>query len=359
MTPLRLHADPVAHSGGRYVAHVDGEITIVQADGGTLRVGPEGARAAGPWRMRERAGTWVLEHQGPCSGEPDGAETLAALEAAFQLYPERTEFALSVSQLPDGFRDGIAALRPGSMPTVARDILWQQPRLWLPRAHVPYALKYAMTQGTRHPLRPPKPRGTVYQRFIPWLGMTLSLRTVDRERDLVAFNRWMNDPVVARFWEEQGDLAKHRTYLERTDADPHVIGLVGCFDGEPFGYLEAYWAKEDRVAPFYDAEDYDRGWHALVGEARFRGKPFLTAWLPSISHYLFLDDCRTQRIVVEPRSDNQKMRTSLPRCGYALLKEFDFPHKRAVLGMLSRERFFAEALWIPQPDASAADGSTQ
>jgi hypothetical protein len=39
---------------------------------------------------------------------------------------------------------------------------------------------------------------------------------------------------------------------------------------------------------------------------------------------------------------------NLAQCGYAHLKEFDFPHKRAMLGMLLRERFFAEQLWVPR-----------
>ena len=39
---------------------------------------------------------------------------------------------------------------------------------------------------------------------------------------------------------------------------------------------------------------------------------------------------------------------NLAKCGYANLKEFDFPHKRAMLGMLLRERFFAERLWVPR-----------
>jgi len=72
--------------------------------------------------------------------------------------------------------------------------------------------------------------------------------------------------------------------------------------------------------------------------------------MPGVSHYLFLDDCRTQRIVIEPRIDNRRMVHSLNRCGYASLKEIQFPHKRAVLGQLLRERFFDDALWIPRSD---------
>lgn len=230
---------------------------------------------------------------------------------------------------------------------------WQLPSPWLAAAREPFPLAYVQTGERRHPLRPPKPQGVVYTREIPWLARTLTLRTLDLEADLPLMHRWMNDPVVADFWQEEGDLAHQRAYLERIASDPHVTALIGSFDGDPFGYFEVYWASEDRIAPFCEAADYDRGWHVLVGEARYRGKPWLTAWMPSVSHYLFLDDCRTQRLVIEPRADNRKMRKSLARCGYTLVKEFDFPHKRAVLGVLPRERFFGEALWLPQADAPA------
>jgi RimJ/RimL family protein N-acetyltransferase len=347
-------------AGTRFIAHAGGEAVKVLAQGQRLRLEGGPGRAPGLWELLPAAEAHAmrLQWQGPCSATPDAAELLAALEAGFALHSGTQAIELAVPRLPPDLAEGIATLRPGRPPRVDRGVFWQQP-LWLPRPRPPYALHYQLSEGRRHPVRPPRPAGEVYRRFIPWLGRTLSLRTVEPEHDLATVHRWMNDPVVAHFWEESGDLGHHRTYLERQAADPHTLPLIGSFDGQPFGYFEAYWAKEDRIAPFYDAGDHDRGWHALVGEAGFRGQPYLTAWLPSLSHYLFLDDCRTQRIVLEPRSDNRKMRKSLPRCGYALVKEFDFPHKRAVLGVLLRERFFADALWIPQPAAAAPGTSAQ
>jgi acetyl CoA:N6-hydroxylysine acetyl transferase len=96
----------------------------------------------------------------------------------------------------------------------------------------------------------------------------------------------------------------------------------------------------------------------LVGESAFRGKQFATAWLTSISHYLFLDDPRTQRVVGEPRADHAQQIRNLDRSGFAKIKEFDFPHKRALLISMLRERYFGERLWLPrdepaQPAASA------
>ncbi|MYM28035.1 GNAT family N-acetyltransferase [Duganella sp. CY15W] len=224
----------------------------------------------------------------------------------------------------------------------------QDRALWLPQVQRVFPLSFEISGEHRHPARPAQPVGVVYQRHIPWLQQTLSFRVADIDAHLPHFHRWMNDPFVAEFWEEEGSLDYHRSYLERLGADPHSIPLIACLDERPIGYFEVYWAKEDRISPFCDATDFDRGWHVLIGEADCRGKAFVSAWLPSISHYLFLDDHRTHRLVIEPRSDNQRMRRNLQRSGYSLLGEFDFPHKRAVLGALPRQRFFDEQFWSPR-----------
>lgn len=312
------------------------------------------ARATGKksiWCLCQQAGQLILEWGDLGSRYPDAAEFLAALEAAFVSFPYQKKIYVSapVEASAELFDSGVLVKAEDGQCIVYVELFWQQARIWHTSSRSQaYPLYPVISQGHSHPLRPPKAAGTVYRRYITWLGRTLSFRTVDIDTDLTRFNHWMNDPVVAAFWQETGDLARHRTYLEGIHADPHVISLISCLDDEPFGYFEIYWAKEDRIAPCYDVDDYDRGWHVLIGEPHFRGKPFVTAWLPSISHYLFLDDGRTQRIVIEPRADNAKMIRNLARCGYAHLKEFDFPHKRAMLGMLLRERFFAEQRWVPR-----------
>lgn len=222
-----------------------------------------------------------------------------------------------------------------------RSLFWQLPQPWLgqPFAGV-YPQQMQLTDGKRHPRRAPKPRGEVYRRFDARLGAWVSLRTLEIDQDLERFNRWQNNPRVLNFWQEGGSLQQHRDYLSKLDADPHSLTLIGCFDAQPFAYFEAYWAKEDRIAPFYAVDDYDRGIHMLVGEEQHRGPHKVASWLSALVHYLFLDDPRTQRVVAEPRADNGKMIGYMHDQCFHCEKEFDFPHKRAALMILGRERFF-------------------
>lgn len=226
---------------------------------------------------------------------------------------------------------------------VDRGTFWQHPALWL-RApgSAGVALDYVMTDGKRHPRRPPKPRGEVYRRRLRALDMQISLRVAEFERDLDRLHGWFNQPRVDRFWEMAGGRDSHAAYLQRQIDDPKTLPLVAEFDGDAFGYFELYWAREDRIAPHYDAHDFDRGCHVLIGNPRHFGPAKVTAWMRSVCHYAFLDDPRTQRFVGEPRVDNTRFIDYLQGTGFARLKEFDFPHKRAAMMMLGRETFFGQ-----------------
>ncbi|KPH02158.1 acetyltransferase [Pseudomonas sp. RIT-PI-q] len=280
-------------------------------------------------------------------GRPDGQAFWAACYWLLASDPARQHLTWHLDEAPT------AALLSGLLISTEvvgqyrceRTLFWQLPQPWLGTSLTSnYPQQMVLSGGKRHPLRPMKPRGEVYRRFDARLGAWISLRTVDIEHDLARFNRWQNSPRVASFWQEEGSLEQHREYLGKLEADPHTLTLIGCFDDQPFAYFEAYWAKEDRIAPFYDAGDYDRGIHMLVGEENHRGPHKVASWLSALVHYLFLDDPRTQRVVAEPRADNAKMIGHMQNQGFYCEKAFDFPHKRAALMALGRERFFDRCL---------------
>ncbi|WP_156493011.1 GNAT family N-acetyltransferase, partial [Alcanivorax sp. HI0003] len=99
--------------------------------------------------------------------------------------------------------------------------------------------------------------GEVYRRYDQGINAWVSLRMLDIDADLERFMRWQNSERVAAFWEQSGTREEHRRYLESQAKDPRVLNLIGCIDDEPFAYFEAYWTKEDRIAPYYDADDFD------------------------------------------------------------------------------------------------------
>lgn len=238
-------------------------------------------------------------------------------------------------------RVGLAHVVDGER-VIVRETFYQQPAPWHHLGDAaPRELGHVQTRDITHPRRPESPAGLLCRRYCPSIDRSFSLHAFDRDRDFDRFCGWMNDPVVASFWEQAWSRERLRDYLDERFADPHVIPAIGWFDRSPFAYFEIYWAKEDRVGPHYAVDDYDRGFHMAVGDAEVRHRGWGRQWFLAMAHFLFLDDPRTQRLVGEPRVDQHMVRAWSASTPWEEWGEIQFPHKRAALMVMTRERFFA------------------
>lgn len=226
--------------------------------------------------------------------------------------------------------------------TIVRDAFYQAPGPWHHRGEAPPLTSgRTLTGAIDHPRRPRETAALLYRRHCAAIDRTFSLHRFDPGRDLDDFCAWMNDPVVAQFWEQAWPRERLATYIEERLADPHVIPAIGRFDDRAFAYFEIYWAKEDRLGPHYAAEDYDRGFHMAVGDPEVRHRGWGRQWFLAMAHFLFLDDARTQRLVGEPRIDQARVRGWSASTPWEEWGEVVFPHKRAALMVLTRDRFFS------------------
>ncbi len=230
-------------------------------------------------------------------------------------------------------KQGLDTLLPSQLVNQAaidRVRFYQWPELWaLDYSGYPEPAQWMETEGVRHPVRAPQPEGEFYRRFASDINKTLSFKVVDPERDLDLFHQWMNQRRIAPIWELGLPKPELAEYLVQRHQDPHIFPVFGYFDDDPFGYFELYWTPEDRLGPYYEAGDFDRGVHLLVGNIRY------------LAHYLLLNDPRTMQVVGEPRADNKALLRHLETVpAISLVKEFDFPHKRAALLQITRDRFF-------------------
>ncbi|KAG6325088.1 hypothetical protein E4U44_007477 [Claviceps purpurea] len=175
----------------------------------------------------------------------------------------------------------------------------------------------------------PAPGAVVYSCWIPHLRETFSMVALDYKNDehLRLFHEWQNDPRFSQGWERTGTLVQHREYMRNVEQDAHQVAILA---------KGTAWAHTT-----YNAGDFDRGRHSLVGDVRFRGPHRVTAWWSSLMHrYLFLDDPRTMDVVGEPKGTNSTVIMYDLMHGFGVEHHVDLPNKRGVFVRCPRGRFF-------------------
>lgn len=116
-------------------------------------------------------------------------------------------------------------------------------------------------RGSLHPTRPVKPSSDtpLYKRYCPPLKETLTFTpaSASNGEHVKLCAKWHNSTRVNDGWRQQGSEEEHRAYLRKIEESPDSLGLIGAWNGEPWGYVEVYWVK----ASFTVLQFHNARWH--------------------------------------------------------------------------------------------------
>jgi RimJ/RimL family protein N-acetyltransferase len=157
------------------------------------------------------------------------------------------------------------------------------------------------------------------------------------ERDLPLINRWMNDPVVAEFWELAGPQTLTEDHLRAQLAgDGRSVPCLGVLDGTPMSYWEIYRADLDPLARHYPARLHDTGIHLLVGNVNDRGRGLGGTLLRAVADLVLDKRPACARVIAEPDIRNTPSVAAFLSAGFRFSAEVDLPDKRAALMVRDR-----------------------
>jgi RimJ/RimL family protein N-acetyltransferase len=156
-----------------------------------------------------------------------------------------------------------------------------------------------------------------------------TLSPVKPDKDLPIIHRWMNDAVVARFWDLAGPIERTADHVAEQRALPHTEPYLARLAGRPIGYWEIYRAAEDRLAAHYQARHDDVGIHLLIGEPDVRGLGLGTLLLAALCDAIQAESrCR---VVAEPDERNTASVRAFLAAGFTASGTIALPEKRATL----------------------------
>ncbi|WP_449341713.1 GNAT family N-acetyltransferase [Streptacidiphilus cavernicola] len=163
------------------------------------------------------------------------------------------------------------------------------------------------------------------------------LQPVRLPRDLALVVSWMNDPVVAAFWELAGpaELTEHHI-AEQLDGDGRSVPCLGLLDETPMSYWEVYRADLDPLSWHYPALPHDTGLHLLLGPPECRGRGLGPVLLRAVADQLLTERHSARRVVAEPDVRNIPSVRAFLGAGFRHARDLVLPAKRAALMVYER-----------------------
>ncbi len=177
----------------------------------------------------------------------------------------------------------------------------------------------------------------IFSKYYKDLG-ELRIRDWDSENDLKTIHEWVTKPYAKYWGMQEYTLVQIKKEYQEIEAQQHHHARIGMLNDLPIFLMEYYDPKSDMIADHYEVKPGDVGMHILVAPVEKKIPKFTWKVFTTVMDFLFSDPT-TKRIVVEPDTNNEKIHVLNKKAGFNYLKEIQFPHKTARLGICTREDY--------------------
>lgn len=169
-------------------------------------------------------------------------------------------------------------------------------------------------------MRPPLPLVSA-----PWTAR------VAGAADAAVVQRWMSEPHVVKFWQQNWPLARWRDELRRQLDGTHSLPCVLSHEGIDLAYLEVYRVACDVLGKHCEHEPHDLGLHIAIGDLARTGRGLGRRALRAVADGLLAADPRSTQVLAEPDAGNIASLAAFAAAGFTSRGEITLPDKTAVL----------------------------
>jgi L-ornithine N5-oxygenase len=166
---------------------------------------------------------------------------------------------------------------------------------------------------------------------LPVLASPWRIRPVRGDADVRLVCRWMNEPHVARAWNQAWPEERWAAELAEQSAGEHSLPCIVHHDDEPVAYVEIYRVVRDHLAPHYPARPHDLGVHVAIGDPDRIGRGLGSVLLEVVADGLLAVDPHCDQVVAEPNVSNVASLRAFHNAGFRRDRLVTFPHKTAAL----------------------------
>ena len=183
------------------------------------------------------------------------------------------------------------------------------------------------------------------------------LRQVRYPDDLPLLHRWMHTEHVIPQWQLNKPELELHIFFEKMLADDHQRLYLITLDGAPIGYTEVYECARDRLARYYPADNYDMGFHVLLGEQECLGRGHFQPIYLMLGDFILRHNPKSEKVVGEPDVTIPLFRFFAKSLAIEAQCQLQMPEKTATLYFWHREQFYqspAYNRYFNKPDRKAS-----